>query len=250
METAVTATDAPTELPTEAPTEEPTEVPTEAPTEEPTEEPTEPPVTAHSGIREDGSFNEGALFIGDSLTYGLVENFLMPNELLGDARYMAMGGAALSAFYFGPQLGRSEDFPSIQSEEFRNLLMCEALEVAGESVRAIYFMMGTNYVKSVTTEMYIETVELMLEKCPNATVYMQLVPFDDSPRVDSERANEMIKEAYAFFAEQEEPRVFLIDSQSAIGYNLAGDGIHLTTEGQACWYQALVAFADGNHIPE
>ena len=55
-------TEAPAEI-TEAPATEPPA------TEAPTEAPTEPPVVIHSGMGADGSFNEGTLFIGDSLTF-------------------------------------------------------------------------------------------------------------------------------------------------------------------------------------
>ena len=53
--------------------------PTEEPTDPPTEAPTEPPIVLHSGLREDGTFGEGAMLIGDSLTYGLVSNYLTSN---------------------------------------------------------------------------------------------------------------------------------------------------------------------------
>ena len=73
--------------------------PTEEPTDPPTEAPTEPPVVLHSGLREDGTFGEGAMLIGDSLTYGLVSNYLTNNQKLGDAMYMAMPGKGVSAFF-------------------------------------------------------------------------------------------------------------------------------------------------------
>lgn len=232
---------------------EQTEPPTQPTETQPTEEVTEPVETepewvCHSAIREDGTFSEGALFIGDFLTYGLVSGYLTQEDLLGDARYMIIYYAAIPAFYYGPAMSKSAD--CMYSPEFEGLMLCEAVPVAGEDTTAIYFMMGTNGSKFSTDEMMVDIVELMLESCPNATVYLQLVPYDRSTSVDYEEANRRVLATYLHFQQEENPRVMLIDTQTAIGYNLTTDGIQLTTEGQACWYQALVAFADGNNIPQ
>lgn len=230
-------------------TEAPTEA-TEAPTEPPTEatEHTVPEFQRHSGIREDGSFDEGTLFIGDFLTYGLVSGFLTERELLGDARYMIIHSAALPAFYYGPTLSKGSD--CLYSPEFDGMLLSEAVAAAGEDTTAIYFMMGTNVSKYATDEMLLQIVEDMLTGCPNATIYLQLVPYDRSTRVDYEEANRRIMATWLHYQREENPRVMLIDTQTAIGYNLTAEGIQLTAEGQACWYQALVAFAEGNDIPQ
>lgn len=231
------------------PTEEATEPPgTETPTEatEPSE--TEPPSLRHSGIREDGTFDEGTLFIGDFLTYGLVKGFLKEQGLLGDARYMILPNAALTAFYYGPVLSNEAD--GLYSPEFGGMLMCDAITVAGEDTTAIYFMMGTNVSKYATDETYIQIVDDLLEACPNATIFLQLVPYDRSTRVNHEEANRRVQAAYEHFQQEGNERVLLIDTQTAIGYNLTTEGIQLTAEGQACWYQALVAFAEGNKIPQ
>lgn len=233
---------------TQAPPE--TEAPTE-PEPEQTEAPTEhvvPEFQLHSGIREDGTFDEGTLFIGDFLTYGLVKGYLTDRELLGDARYMIIPNAALPAFYYGPKLSKEAD--SLHSPEFDGLLLCEAIQVAGEDTTAIYFMMGTNVSKYATDETYVQIVEDMLLACPNATIFLQLVPYDRSTRVNYEEANRRVLASYEYFRQEGIERVFLIDTQTAIGYNLTKEGIQLTAEGQACWYQALVAFSDGNHIPQ
>lgn len=203
----------------------------------------------HSGIREDGTFGSGALFVGDFLTYGLVTGYLNDESLLGDARYMIVCNAALPAFYYGPTLTASTP-GCLYSPEFKGLLLSEALPVAGEDTTAIYFMIGTNASQFATDKMMLDIVDLMLESCPNATVYLQLVPFDRSTQVDHEEANRRMLATYLHYQREENPRVMLIDTQTAIGYNLTTDGIQLTTEGQACWYQALVAFSDGNGIPE
>ena len=242
-------------VPTQKPTMEETlppetQPPTEPSTEAATEAPAEPevPQWLHSGIRQDGTFDEGTLFIGDFLTYGLVTGYLTDRELLGDAKYMVIPGGALTAFDYGPAL--THDTDCLFSPEFEGMLMREAVEEAGDSVTAVYFMMGTNFSKYADDETLTGIVEHILACCPNATVFLQLVPYDRSTRVDYEEANRRVLLTYMHYQQEANPRVLLIDTQTAIGYNLTTDGIQLTTEGQACWYQALVAFADGNHIPQ
>jgi len=235
---------------TDAPTEEPTEAPTEAPTEEPTEAPTEPPFPLHSGIREDGSFDAHTLFIGDSLTYGLVSIYLTDNKLLGDAMYMAYPGAPPTVYFNGPSLNVRDPINCLLSPGFNGLLMCDAVELVGNETHAVYFMMGTNHVDAVCTDTYIEIVEHLLETCPDATIYLQYVPRSWKSHVPYEAANQRIWDTYTLFAEKGETRVQLIDTCTAIGENLNTDGIHLTIAGQEAWYQALVAYAEENGIPQ
>lgn len=231
---------------TQGATESPTEAPTESPTEPPAE--TQPESPFHSGIREDGTFDAGTLFIGDSLTYGLVKEYLMEQDLLGDARYMAIPGAAPTSFFYGPRLATNSRHYSFFSEEFEGMLMCDGVTAAGESVTAVYFMMGTNYVDGVNVQLYVDILNHILQSCPNATVYLQRVPYATSNSVDATSANKRIDEVYELF--REEQRVWLVDAQAAIAYNLTSDGVHLTELGQAAWYEALVAHAQTNGIPQ
>ena len=235
---------------TDAPTEAPTEEPTEAPTEEPTEAPTEPPFPLHSGIREDGSFDEHTLFIGDSLTYGLVSLHLKDNHLQGDAMYMAYPGAPPTVYFNGPSLTVRDPRNCLLSPGFEGLLMCDAVELVGEKVHAVYFMMGTNHVEAVCTDTYIEIVEHLLEACPDATIYLQYVPRSWKSYIRYEDANQRILDTYTLFMEKGETRVQLIDTCTAIGENLNTDGIHLTLAGLEEWYKELLAYAERNGISQ
>lgn len=197
----------------------------------------------HSGIKEDGSFDAATLFIGDSLTYGMVTEYLPDNGLLGEAKYMAIPGAAITCYEKGPALGSKV---SAYTPEFDGMYMYEAVEAYGEELRAVYLMLGTNANEYATDRVYIDMVSHLLEHCPNATIYLQLVPYNRSDRVNSEAANGRVQRAFEHFNGEE--RVQLIDTQTAIGYNLAGDGIHLVTKGQQLWYEALVDYAKQNKI--
>lgn len=208
---------------------------------------TAPGPTLHSGIREDGSFDGGTLFIGDSLTYGMVTGYLPDKGLLGDARYMAMPGATPLAFLEGPILSVKYG-TSAHSPEFEGLYMKDAVAVEGERTTAVYFMMGTNYSKYVNEDTYIQILDILLESCPNATVYLQLIPCEKSPDLNYEAVNQRIQKVYEHYLDNS--RVRLIDTNTAIGYHLTSDGIHLNEAGQACWYQALLDYAAEHDIPQ
>ena len=86
-------------MPTTQPAETTRPAETTAETTAPTTVPVEVSTTYHSAIREDGSFSEGALLIGDSLTYRLITDYLRPNGLLGDAKYTTQCGSQLTVFF-------------------------------------------------------------------------------------------------------------------------------------------------------
>ena len=234
------------------PTQAPTQPSTEPSTEPPTEAPTEPaPEWLHSGIREDGTFDEYTLFIGDSITAGMVSSYLKPSGYFDDAMVMATPGATPVAYFVGPRLEKDSDFYSYYSGRFEGKVMSQGVEAVGESVHAVYFMMGTNFIEAVTEQTYIDILSHILENCPNATIYLQLVPYSLSSKVDEEQINWRVWAAYNYFTlELEEPRIKLIETQVAIDFNLKNDGIHLTEEGYRLWYQALVENAQNNGIPQ
>lgn len=201
----------------------------------------------HSGLRSDGTFSAGTLFIGDSLTNGFVHAYLMTYGYLGDARYMAVNGAPLSRFFSSQVLGGDGN---LYSPEFDNLSYSDAVARVGEEATAIYLMLGTNSCTKATTDKYIEVVDYLLDTCPNATVHLQLIPDSYSPMVDFETVNEQIRLACAHYEQQGIERVLVVETNIFIGQALGPDGVHLTGEGQDRWYTALVAHKKNNNLPE
>ena len=120
----------------------------------------------------------------------------------------------------------------------------------GEKATSIYLMWGTNFTKNATAESYIEIVDDLLELCPNATVHLQLIPYGDPAFVATNTVNTRIQGAYAHYQELGEPRVMLIDTFTAIGRRLAGDGIHLSDKGNQAWYQAILDHAENNGLEQ
>ncbi len=205
-------------------------------------------VPLHSGIRADGTFNEGTVFIGDSLTYGLVAHYLKANDLIGGAKYMAIVGVPLRVFFNGTRLSGGQ---SVYSPEFKGLTYAKAVEKVGSKATAIYMMLGTNYDPGADSEMYIQVVDAILKSCPNATVYLQLIPHSRSGNVHTDDVNEQILAAYTHYQNQKIERVRLIDTRSFVGIEgIGGDGIHMNPVGMDAWYNGLLANARINQIPE
>lgn len=205
---------------------------------------------AHSGIRDDWTFNAGTLFIGDSLTYGLVAQYLQVyDDAIGDAKYMATVGAPLSSYFSEKyRLGNFKD--SVYSSGLKGKTYYQVAEEAGDALTAVYIMLGTNYTGSESAEAYIEVVDHLLEHCPRATVYLQTIPYATTSAVHEEEINGYIQEAYNHYVEQGSQRVYLIDTYAAISSNLRSDGVHLNADGYDAWYNAIIAFAYNNNIPE
>lgn len=201
----------------------------------------------HTGLREDGSFNAGTLFIGDSLTYGFISSYLMRYELIGDARYMAVVGAPLSRFFSSEVLSGDG---SLYSPEFTGLSYSDAVAQVGGQATAIYLMLGTNGSYNATKDNYIEVVDYLLETCPNATVHLQLIPYSTWQTVDYEGVNEQLRQVYEHYQAAGTEKVMLIDTFSFIGQSLGPDGIHLSDEGRDAWYTAIAAHKNNNEIPE
>ena len=208
----------------------------------------------HSGIRADGTFNETTVFVGDSLTYGLIGFHLTSHNLLGDAKYMAIAGIPLNVyfsdwFWIGSKHGDKNG--QIYTPEFYGMNYAEALESVGEETTAIYMMLGTNGSDYTPLKEYITVLDHMLQHCPNATIYLQTVPISRSSVVFYDTINGIIRQAAQHYADRGETRVVLLDTFTVLEKkHLVPDGIHLTEEGQAVWYQFLVDRTTELGIPE
>ena len=237
-----------TEATTEATTEPTTEA-TEPATEAPTEAPTEPPLVLHSGLREDGSFNEGTLFIGDSLTCSFVGSYLK-KEHLGDAKYMTICGSTVKAFFDGTVLEPKDDVVALYSPEFEGKEFHQACADLGDTVTAIYLMWGTNYVRYGTEQDYIDIVDFLLENCPNATIHLEQIPYANPKLVPYTEINKRIQTAYDHYQALEEPRVFMVDTHRGIQRAIGVDGIHISDWGNKNWYNTLVQHAEIYELSE
>lgn len=238
-----------TEAATE-PTTVPTTEATEPPTEPPTEAPTEAPLVLHSGLREDGTFSEGTLFIGDSLTCGFISGYLEPKGYLGDAKYITICGSQVTAFFDGTVLEPKQDVITLYSPEFDGMEFDEATAGLGEDATAIYLMWGTNYTKNGTKDNYIEIIDYLLEHCPNATIHLQLIPYADLALIPYPTVNNRIRDAYAHYQELAENRVFMVDTYMGIGRAVGSDGVHLIDIGYRNWYNTLLKHAEENLLAE
>ena len=201
----------------------------------------------HSGIRQDGSFDEHTLFMGDSLTFSLVEHELRATGMLGDARYAGKCGAHVSIYHDGTRLAPDGRAWCYYSEEFQDMTMPEALRSVSEEILAIYYMFGTNFDREGTSQDYVEVLDDILEACPQATVYLQTVPQGNLAWV---AINDRIQEAYEHYAALGEERIQLLDIGGTIGKHVVNDGVHQTPYGRQLWVQAIRDYAEQNNISE
>lgn len=228
-----------------------TQMPTEPATEAPTTIPTEPSQVFHSGLKEDGSFDEGTWFIGDSMTHILVTDYLKPNNLIGEANYTAKYGSQITAFFGDVTMEYNAYNKCAFNPEFEGMEYNEVAQLLGEKATAIYIMWGTNFTWNAYADMYIELADYLLETCPNATIHLQLIPWaGNNELVRYELVNEWIREAYDHFQETGEQRVFLIDTYEAIGKNTDEGYIHLNNTGNENWYNAILEHAKVNQLSQ
>lgn len=232
------------------PTEDPAPVYTNPPTDAPTEEPTQAPSMQHSGLKEDGSFDEGTWFMGDSMTCILVTDYLKPNALIGEAVYTGKYGANMTAFFDDTVMSYTSSNMCVFRPEHEGLGYDDVAVLLGEKATAIYMMWGTNYLWTMDADSYIELVDFLLETCPNATIHLQLIPWGREGVIRYDLVNEWIQEAYAHYQDIGEERVFLIDTFTAIGRNHDSGDVHLNYTGNENWYNAIVEHAKANNLSQ
>ena len=231
-----------------APTTEPAAETTAEPTTEPTTVATEPPLVRHSGLEADGSFNEGTLFIGDSMTCILISDYLMPNGLLGGANYSAKYGAQVLAYLNGTRMEPHSYNRCFYRPEHEYMTYHEIAAQLGEQVNAVYIMFGTNFTEYQFVERYCEVVDYLLVTCPNATIHVQLIPWGNEQVVFYETVNGWLREVMAHYEALGEQRVMLIDTYTAIGQNTDEGCIHLNIQGNKHWYHAIRQHAADNGL--
>ena len=224
----------------------PEETPAPSPFVEPI--PDEPEVLLHSGLREDGSFNEGTLFIGDSLSFLMITHYLDTHGYIGDAKYTCKAGAGVSVFFGEYHLRYGTEYNCLFPSEWYDMTFSEAAAAFGEDATAIYFMLGTNQTAGAGPHSYIEIIDYLLAVCPNATVHLQTVPY--ATAIPYEAVNENIMGAYKHYQDEGEKRVMLLDTCTAIGQNIISDGVHMNDTGRDNWYKAILAHAEENNLPE
>ena len=208
-----------------------------------------------SGLAGDGSFIDGAVFVGDSLSYRFI-HYLRERGCFGAARCMAICGMSLNKFFDVDRApltnGLSAGNASVCSPEFEGMSFADALSELGADAKAIYFMLGTNLSWESTTDAYLEVLRSILELCPSATIYLQTIPFSTNAAYES--ANEAIRQCWEILEAETPRRVVLLEAGEAFPRAaLMPDGIHYSDEACAAWYayltEQLQAIEDGLSAP-
>ena len=208
------------------------------------------PGPQHTGVEPDGTLGRGALLVGDSLTAGLAVS-MNAHETLGEARFIGIPSYSLQSFYSAPYFLDADvaaGLSAVCSWEFTGLSIADSVRRAGQSVEAIYFMLGTNQSGLVTAEEYTETLRYLLDCCPDATVFAQTIPYSRGGLSEYERVNAIVFESVSSLRHEGVERVFVLDTFTAIGreHNIA-DGLHLSDAGLVAWRDAIVDNAQKNY---
>ena len=183
------------------------------------------------------------VLVGDSLTCHLIAMFLRPNDLLNGAGYMAAPNSAVNYFFedWWPLEPLEQNaYGSETSEGLEGLTFAEAVEATEGQFTRVLFLMGSNSSEYSVVSDYTEVIDYMLIHWPDATIYMQTVPDSVTGVVSTERINGVIRDAVAYYEEQEDTRVKLLDTNSCWGSGCyLPDGAHLTDLGLRTWYEYL-----------
>ena len=222
---------------------------------EPQEElppPTEPlppePIYIVAAVEDD--YFDDALFIGDSLTYGLQAYNIIPQ-----ASFVASIGVNISSIATDELI----DMP-----DGRSLSMLQAIAAQSNPTK-VYIMMGTNGINWLSVAGMIETyghlVTYIRECFPEIIVYIQsILPTayyipDRQPgfnltkmREYNQALKDLAIEKDAFFVDMYS---FFADSYGYLpGEIAANDGIHIGSSSYQKWYEYLKEYAVVKVMPE
>ncbi len=250
IELALLSTIRPTPIPTPSPT--PTPAPTPSPTPTPTPAPTPIPVTEE--MLDSGEFDsyfDGAVFVGDSLTW-IQDKFVRDlrketPDLLGKSNFM--GAVSMSA----KKASLDKADPNDVSFHYRGkaVSLTEGLNL--HEATQTYIMLGLNDLCvrdwDVVADCFATIIENIHEKCPNVrVVILGVLPttkkfYRREPKWCS--FNEKLMEVcdkndadFYSFAEE------LMDQDGFLAKEYCNDGkCHLTSKAKNVWIRALRKYA-------
>ena len=192
-----------------------------------------------------GAFGSGTLFLGDSITYQFIENYLKPYEMLGQASYMAVPSTTVKYFlsrYWVLSPSEDNSYGVSCNSEFSGLCFSDALAKNPGKYSTVFFMLGSNSSQYVTATQYKRAMDMILEYNPDATIYMQTIPTCPDDTVDSQRVNALIKDVVAQLNADHVTNVKMLDTNSIwSGDAIAADGVHLTEKGLDLWYNYIMS---------
>ena len=221
--------------------------PTPAPTPEPTPAPTPDPAVADA-------FFDDAVFVGDSLTVGLktyAGRQRRTGVCLDHAAFVAGEGVSVRSVRYGVT---PEKEPCMSYRD-KYVSIPKGIRQSGKS--RVFLLLGTNDLAGLhltdTLSYYVQLLDLIAEKCPDATVTVLSVPpvtrsFCDTRGFDIadwNRLNPALAEVCAargldfidFSAQLSDDGGYLREDYSSDG------AMHLGAEGYAVWLSALYAYA-------
>jgi len=191
----------------------------------------------------EGIFDAETLFIGDSLTCGLVSSYLQPNGYMGEAGSMATANMRVTYFFKSWWTLRASDqnvWSVAANPEYRGMTFENAVRSSAGRYDTVYFHLGTNGSTSVTAEDYYPVLDLLLECYPKATVYVQTLADNRNGLVATDRVNGILAGVVETYHADGEERIVLLDTNAIWDADcMRSDGVHFNNEGYSRWYALL-----------
>ena len=195
-------------------------------------------------ITEADPFFADAVFVGDSITYSLLQAETKSGSL-GHPQFLCRGSASVNGFvryfhniYYQGKEAKLED------------------AVAATGAKKVFFMLGTNDVGYQSEEEILDNWDTLigriLEKSPDTEIYLQSCFPEWTDDTESNWLNEKLapyNEALKAYAQERgyhyvDVAAYIVDhtGRMATVYSL-DEWIHLNPEGCEVWMQALNAYA-------
>ena len=191
----------------------------------------------------DGIFDNRTLFIGDSISVGFINYYLIPRGLIGEASYMATTNTALQHFFLDSWTlnpSRNNFYGCARSNAFAGLPFYRAVSTSAGKFDKVFFLMGSNMSSYATQDHYKSIIDFLLQAYPEADIYIQTVPNSPSGIVRTQWVNSCIQSAVDFYHALGRSNVILLDTNRVWDYaSMASDGIHLNANGQGKWYELI-----------
>lgn len=190
----------------------------------------------------DGVLEAGTLLMGDSLTYHLIAQYLRPKGYLGNASYMTMCSTELRHYFSDSWVLYSwSKYGALCSSGLYGLPLYKGVEKTSGKYNSVFFLLGSNGSTAVTQEAYEKTLDHLLAAYPNATIYIQTVPYSAKGIVDAAWVNSCVRGAVESYHERGIANIVLLDTNSIWDAScMTADTVHLTEEGNRRWYELIV----------
>jgi hypothetical protein len=200
-----------------------------------------------SGAAKKFDFNERTLFVGDEFMYQLLEEYMIPNGLIGRASYMAAPGTTARRFignYWLLEPEAENNYSVCCSSTFSGLSMAEVIQRTAGKFDTVIFCVGFQDNGNLTKKHYRDALKLIHNYNPTANIYVLTIPIvkgGDSESVQN--LNASIQEGVNLLIQQQDSSVTgvteILDLAGQLTEGSYNEAELLTDEGLVQFYEFL-----------